>query len=57
LGTYVQSPYESCTKEQFEERVKTLHELDLSRVIEIGDNTALMEQAACAGGGASCEIV
>jgi ribonucleoside-diphosphate reductase alpha chain len=55
LGTYVQAPFETITKEQFEERVQHLHSLDLSKVIEYDDLTALMDQAACAGG--ACEIV
>ena len=55
LGTYKQAPYETITKEQFEEQVKSLHAVDLSKVIEMTDNTALMDQAACAGG--ACEIV
>jgi ribonucleoside-diphosphate reductase alpha chain len=55
LGSYVQAPYETITEEQFNEAVKSLHSLDLSKVIEMSDNTALMDQAACAGG--ACEIV
>jgi ribonucleoside-diphosphate reductase alpha chain len=55
LGTYVQAPFETITEEQFNEAVKSLHLIDLSKIIEIGDNTALMDQAACAGG--ACEIV
>ena len=55
LGTYKQAPFETITEEQFNEAVKSLHEVDLSRVVEISDNTALMDQAACAGG--ACEIV
>ena len=55
LGTYVQTPYETITEEQFNELVKSLHQVDLSKVIEMSDNTALMDQAACAGG--ACEIV
>jgi ribonucleoside-triphosphate reductase (thioredoxin) len=55
LGTYKQAPFETITEEQFNEAVKSLHEVDLSRVIEMTDNTALMDQAACAGG--ACEIV
>ena len=53
-GTYVQAPFEDCTKECFEEMVKHLHEIDLSVVHEYDDNTALTDQAACAGG--ACEI-
>ena len=55
LGTYKQSPFETITEEQFNEAVKSLNEVDLSRVVEMTDNTALMDQAACAGG--ACEVV
>jgi ribonucleoside-triphosphate reductase (thioredoxin) len=55
LGTYKQAPFETITEEEFNEAVKSLHEVDLSKVIEMTDNTALMDQAACAGG--ACEIV
>jgi ribonucleoside-diphosphate reductase alpha chain len=55
LGTYVQAPFETITKEKFESAIESLHNVDLTKVIEIGDNTALMDQAACAGG--ACEIV
>ena len=55
LGTYKQAPFETITEEEFNEAVKSLHEVDLSRVVEMSDNTALMDQAACAGG--ACEVV
>ena len=55
LGTYKQAPFETITEEQFNEAVKSLNQVDLSKVIEISDNTALMDQAACAGG--ACEVV
>jgi ribonucleoside-triphosphate reductase (thioredoxin) len=55
LGTYKQAPFETITEEQFNKAVKSLHEVDLSRVVEMSDNTALMDQAACAGG--ACEVV
>ena len=54
LGTYVQAPFETITQQEFDEAVKSLHSIDLSKVVEIDDNTALMDQAACAGG--ACEI-
>jgi ribonucleoside-triphosphate reductase len=54
-GTYIQAPFEDITEEQFNEMMKTLHEIDLSRVVEIEDNTNLKGEAACAGG--ACEIV
>jgi ribonucleoside-triphosphate reductase len=56
LGSYKQAPYDSCTKEQFEELAKNLHEIDLRNVVEISDMTNLVDQAACVGG-ASCEII
>jgi len=55
LGTYVQTPYQTITKEEFESAISSLHAVDLTKVIEMGDNTALMDQQACTG--ASCEIV
>lgn len=55
LGTYKQAPYETINKEMFEKMVESLHNVDLTKVIEVDDNTALMDQAACAGG--ACEVV
>jgi ribonucleoside-triphosphate reductase (thioredoxin) len=53
-GTYVQTPFENCTKEEYERRVKTLVDVDLTKVSEIDDNTAFNQESACAGG--KCEI-
>ena len=53
-GTYVQAPFEDCTKEVYEKMMKSLHEINLNDVIESDDNTNLSEQAACAGG--ACEV-
>ncbi len=53
-GTYVQAPFEDCTKEEYEELMKTLTEVDLSKIIELDDNTDLSGELACAGG--ACEI-
>lgn len=53
-GTYIQAPFEDITKEKFEEMVKLLNDIDLTKVIEEDDTTNLMDQAACAGG--SCEV-
>ena len=52
--TYVQAPFEDCTKEKYEELMKALHDIDLTKVVELEDSTALQDQAACAGG--ACEI-
>ena len=54
-GTYIQAPFEDITEEQFNEMMKSLHEIDLSKVIEIEDTTNLKGEAACAGG--ACEVV
>ncbi len=54
-GSYTQAPFEDITEEQFNEMVTHLHNIDLSKIVEFSDMTALMDQAACAGG--ACEIV
>ena len=54
-GSYTQAPFEDITEEQFNEMAKHLHNIDLSKIVEFSDETALMDQAACAGG--ACEIV
>jgi ribonucleoside-diphosphate reductase alpha chain len=54
-GSYVQAPFESITKEQFDNFISTLHEVDLSKVIEFEDYTDQKGELACAGG--ACEIV
>jgi ribonucleoside-diphosphate reductase alpha chain len=53
-GTYIQAPFEDCTKEKYTEMMKSLSNIDLSGVIEMADNTNLQDQAACAGG--ACEV-
>jgi ribonucleoside-diphosphate reductase alpha chain len=53
-GTYTQAPFEDITKKEYTRMVKTLHEIDLSKVTETEDNTDLSGQLACSGG--SCTI-
>ena len=53
-GTYRQAPFEDCSKETYEAMLATLEKVDLTKVIELEDNTNLADQAACAGG--ACEI-
>ena len=53
--TYKQAPFEDCTEEDFERLVKTLTNVDLTKVIELQDNTNLSGELACANG--SCEII
>jgi len=52
--TYTQAPFEDCTEEEYERLLQTLSEVDLSKVIELDDDTNLTGELACAGG--SCEI-
>ena len=54
-GTYKQAPFEDITKAKYDELVKTLHKIDLTKVIELDDNTDLSGELACAGG--ACEII
>ena len=53
-GTYIQAPFEDCTKEEYDQLMKTLTEVDLSKVVEFDDETDLSGELACAGG--ACEI-
>jgi ribonucleoside-triphosphate reductase len=52
--TYKQAPFEDITKEKYEELMKTLNEVDLSRVVELSDETNLSGELACSSG--QCEI-
>lgn len=54
LGSYIQAPFQSISKEEFERRMETLKNIDLTRVIEIEDMTAHSQEAACAGN--MCEV-
>jgi len=54
-GSYVQPPFEDITKEKYYKLLGSLHSIDLTKVIELTDTTALNGELACAGG-SSCEI-
>jgi ribonucleoside-diphosphate reductase alpha chain len=49
-GSYIQAPFEDCTKEEYERLLQTLSSIDLRQIIELDDNTDLNGEAACAGG-------
>jgi ribonucleoside-triphosphate reductase len=53
-GTYIQAPFENITKEQYDKLAKHLTNIDLTKVVEIEDNTTLVDELACAGD--NCEI-
>ena len=53
-GTYTQAPFEDITKKQYNEMVKSLMDIDLSKIVEQDDETNLTGELACAGG--ACEV-
>jgi ribonucleoside-diphosphate reductase alpha chain len=53
-GSYIQAPFEDITEEKYNQLMQTLHDVDLSKVVELDDNTDLSGEIACAGG--ACEI-
>lgn len=53
-GTYKQTPFEDCTKETYDKLMETLKDVDLTKVVELQDDTILGDNIAC--GGAGCEI-
>jgi len=53
-GTYTQAPFEDITKDKYDEMVKSLMDIDLSKITEENDETNLTGELACAGG--ACEV-
>ncbi|MDB4543233.1 hypothetical protein N9Z73_00130 [bacterium] len=53
-GTYTQAPFEDITKEQYDEMIEFLTDINLANIVELQDDTNLSGELACAGG--SCEI-
>jgi ribonucleoside-triphosphate reductase len=53
--TYKQSPFEDITKEEHDRLLTSLHNVDLSKVVELSDNTDLAGELACFG--SSCAVV
>ena len=53
-GSYIQAPFQDCTKEEFEELFKHLSAIDLTQVVEEDDNTEAKDNIACSGG--SCDV-
>jgi len=53
-GTYVQAPFESITKTEYEHLVPYLQEIDLTNIHEYDDLTSRAQEIACAGG--QCEL-
>lgn len=54
-GSYIQAPFEDCSKEKYEKMMEVLSDIDLTRVVELSDNTNLSGEVSCGGG--ACEVV
>lgn len=54
-GSYKQAPFETIDKETYEKLSKHLVEVDLTKVVEVEDNTDLSGEIACSGPN-GCEI-
>ena len=52
--TYVQAPFQSITQEEYEIKVKEIHDINLDNIVEDKDSTSLKEEVACGGNG--CEL-
>jgi ribonucleoside-diphosphate reductase alpha chain len=54
-GTYSQAPFQNITKEEYEELLNGLSNVDLSQIIEEDDIINFNDSVACGGG--NCEII
>ena len=53
-GTYKQAPFEDCSEDEYNRLYASLQAIDLTKVIELTDNTDLSGEVACGAGG--CEV-
>jgi len=53
-GSYTQAPFEDIDEDKYNELMKTLTDVDLTKIVETSDETDLAGELACAGG--ACEI-
>jgi ribonucleoside-diphosphate reductase alpha chain len=53
-GSYLQAPFSDITEEDYNERIKSLKSLDLTKVMEIDDNVEFGQTVACSSG--QCDI-
>jgi ribonucleoside-diphosphate reductase alpha chain len=54
-GTYKQAPFEDCSPEKFQVLVEALKEVNLTKIVELEDDTNLSGELACSSG--ICEII
>jgi ribonucleoside-diphosphate reductase alpha chain len=53
-GNYTQAPFQDCSKETYEALLAALTDVDLTKIVELDDNTDLSGELACAAG--NCEV-
>jgi intein/homing endonuclease len=53
-GSFVQAPFEDITKEEYEKRISTVQQIDLTKVQELDDTVDFGAIASCAGG--ACDV-
>ena len=53
-GTYKQAPFEDITEDEYFKLYENLKDIDLTKVIELDDETNLSGELACSG--SSCEV-
>lgn len=53
-GSYIQAPFQDCTREEYVKLMTTLNEVDLSKIVELEDYTDLTGEIAC--GSTGCEV-
>ena len=54
-GSYKQAPFEDITEEDYNNRIKSLKNVDLTNIIEIDDHVDFGQVSACSGGSCSLE--
>jgi len=54
-GTYKQAPFQDCSEYTYKKMMKSLTEIDLTKIVETSDETDLANELACSSG--QCEIV
>jgi ribonucleoside-diphosphate reductase alpha chain len=55
--TYQQAPFEDCDEETYNRLMLSLTNIDLSKIVELSDNTDLSGELACAGGACEVDVV
>jgi ribonucleoside-triphosphate reductase len=53
-GSYKQTPFEDITEEEYWKLYSELEDIDLTKIVEVIDNTELAQEIACGGNG--CEV-